>query len=64
MSTPKMLELKMQLQELLEKEVYPVKRVSLGSTSSVCKEERWYTQVVYWLQTVEQIHYEEQISFS
>ena len=37
MSTPEMLELKMQLQ----------KCVSLGSTSFVCKEEGWYTQVVY-----------------
>ena len=47
MSTSEMLELKMQLQELLEKKVYPTECVSLGSTSSVCKEERWYTQVVY-----------------
>ena len=29
------------------KEVYPTECVSLGSTSSVCKEERWYTQVMY-----------------
>ena len=29
------------------KKVYPAECVSLGSTSSVCKEERWYTQVVY-----------------
>ena len=36
------------------KEVYPTECVSLGSTNSVCEEERWYTQVVYWLQTVEQ----------
>ena len=28
-------------------EVYQAECVSLGSTSSVCKEERWYTQVVY-----------------
>ena len=33
MSTLEMLELKMQLQELC--------------TSSICKEERWYTQVLY-----------------
>ena len=47
MSTLEMLELKMQLQELLEKKVYLTECVSLGSTSSVCKEERWYTHVVY-----------------
>ena len=46
MSTPELLELKMQLQELLEKK-YQAECVPLGSTSSVCKEERWYTQVVY-----------------
>ena len=28
-------------------EVYPTECVSLGRTSPVCKEERWYTQVVY-----------------
>ena len=33
MNTPEMLELKMQLQELC--------------TSCICKEERWYTQVLY-----------------
>ena len=38
MSTPEMLELKMQLQELLEKVVYPAKCASLGSTSPICKE--------------------------
>ena len=38
MSTSEMLELKMQLQELLEKEVYPTECTSLGSTSPICKE--------------------------
>ena len=38
MSTPEMLELKMQLQELLEKEVYPTECTSLGSTSPISKE--------------------------
>ena len=47
MSTPEMLELKMQLQELLEKKVYQAECVSLGSTNSVCKEEIWFTQVLY-----------------
>ena len=47
MSRPEMLELKMQLQESLGKEVYQAECVSLGSTSSVCKEERWYTHVMY-----------------
>ena len=45
-STPEMLELKMQLQ-VVGKELYPTECVSLGSTSSVCEEERWYTQVMY-----------------
>ena len=36
------------------KEVYLTKCVSFGSTGSVCEEERWYTQVMYWLQIVEQ----------
>ena len=36
------------------KEEYLAKCVSLWSTGSICKEERWYTQVMYRLQTVEQ----------
>ena len=39
MSTPEILELKMQLQELLDKKYI--------RPSSVCKEEIWYTQVIY-----------------
>ena len=42
MSTPEMLELKMKLQEFFEKK-YMRPCVSLGSTSSICEEERWYT---------------------
>ena len=41
------------------KEVYPTECVSLGSTDSVCEKERWYTQVVYLLQRVEQGYCEE-----
>ena len=43
MSTPEMLELKMQLQEFLKKKYI---RLSV-SPCSICKEERWYTHVVY-----------------
>ena len=47
MSTPKMLELKMLTARVAGKGVYQAKCVSLGSTGSICKEERWYTQVVH-----------------
>ena len=46
MSTPELLELKMQLQELFE-EVYQAKCFPLGSTSFVCEKERWYTRIMY-----------------
>ena len=46
MTTPEMLDLKMQLQELLDKK-YIRSSVSPWGTSFVCKEEIWYTQVVY-----------------
>ena len=47
MITPEMLELKDAIAGVAGEEVYHTKCVSLGSTSSVCKEERWYTQVMY-----------------
>ena len=47
MSTLDMLELKMQLQELLEKKYIRSSVFPSRSTDSVCKEERWYTQVMY-----------------
>ena len=46
MSTLEMLEMKMHLQELVEKK-YIKPCVPLGSTISVCEEEIWYTQIVY-----------------
>ena len=46
MSTPEMLEMKMELQELLEKK-YIKPSVSPWRARVVCEKERWYTQVVY-----------------
>ena len=46
-STPEMLQLKNTTARDVGEEVYQAEYVSLGSTSSVCKEERWHTQVMY-----------------
>ena len=52
MSAPELVELKLQLQELIEK-WYPTQCVSLGSIDIVCKE-GWYDADVYRLPSVEQ----------
>ena len=58
-STPEMLDLKMQLQELLEKKYIRPSVSPWGAPVLFVKKERWYTQVMYCLQTVEQGYCEE-----
>ena len=47
MSTLEMLELKMQLQELLEKKYIRQSVSPSGALVLICEEEIWYTQIVY-----------------
>ena len=47
MSTPEMLELKMQLQELLEKKYVRPSVSPFGSPVMFVKKEIWYTHIVY-----------------
>jgi hypothetical protein len=52
MSTPELVELKLQLKEMLEKVTFNLVCL-LGSTNSVCEEEGWHTQVVCRLYTIQ-----------
>jgi hypothetical protein len=43
-----LVELKKQIEKLLEKKFYSPKFVSLGSPSSICEQERWFKILVVW----------------
>jgi hypothetical protein len=49
MSTPELVELKLQLKEMMDKGYILAQCVSMGSTSLVCEEERWHTPTVHRL---------------
>ena len=56
-------ELKVQLQDLLEK-VFIQPNVSPWGTIFVCKKEGWYYEIVYRLLIIESSYGEEQVSFT
>jgi hypothetical protein len=49
MSTPKLVELKLHLKEMMDKDYICSECVSMGSISLVCEEERWQTLTVHRL---------------
>jgi hypothetical protein len=53
MDVKNLVELKQQIEELLEKRFYPPKLVSLGSPNSICEQERWFENNVCRLQELE-----------
>ena len=63
MARTELKELKIQLDELLQKGfIRP--SVTMGCPSVVCKEKGWNLTPMYWLQGVEHDHYQKQISFA
>jgi hypothetical protein len=53
MDVKNLVELKKQIEELLEKRFYLPKLVSLGSPGSICEQERWFEKNVCRLQELE-----------
>ena len=59
MSAPELVELKLQLQELIEKGYMQPSVCPWGVTNIVRKEERWYDAYVHRLPSVEKNDYQE-----
>jgi hypothetical protein len=64
MITLELVEMKMQLKEMLDKGYSKPNESFFGSTSIVCQEYRWYSQVMHRLYIIKQDDHQEKISTS